>query len=390
MRLLNISTDNRVPQGLKGAHYAMLEEYHKHWDSIDIMVPYHPKAKSCTLFGNVHFHVVSNRFPHPKLFHSSWILEMGERLSNDRMPDIITLHEGAPYYNSFGAFKLAEKLDKPLVAEYFHIPGHPQAASLKEWVYKWFTKINLRLRGRGPSLYRVMNKFQVGKFLIENGINENKIRLIEAIYLDLEVFKERPQEKIYDLVICGNLEPNKGHAQFIEGVKKLSREFPTIRALVIGDGSLKKILKTKVEALGLESNIELYGWAKDSREVAGLFQRSRICVCMSYNEGGPRFTLEAMACGLPVISTRVGLMPEYLNDGLAGMLVDLDAGDMCAAVARLLSDSRKIRLMSQSARKKVCHLEKTKKIKAVADAFKSIATDYQRHSNVQKSKLTYR
>ena len=73
--------------------------------------------------------------------------------------------------------------------------------------------------------------------------------------------------------------------------------------------------KLKLETVNhkLEINIVFHGWAKDSYEVAELLNKSRILVMPSYNEGGPRVAVEAMAFGGPGFSKPVG--------GLAALLV---------------------------------------------------------------------
>ena len=78
---------------------------------------------------------------------------------------------------------------------------------------------------------------------------------------------------------------------------------------------MRKNLEARIERLGVQANVELYGWAEDAEEIASLYRKSRICVCMSYSEGGPRFTMEAMACGVPcILSANTGHLDIIADD----------------------------------------------------------------------------
>jgi len=75
-------------------------------------------------------------------------------------------------------------------------------------------------------------------------------------------------------------------------------------------------------------------------------------VCASTCEGGPRFTVEAMACGTPVISTPVGVMPDLLEDGKAGRLVGFDVASLAEGIAALLAnEAQRLAAGRESARR---------------------------------------
>ncbi|KKP78005.1 MAG: Glycosyl transferase, group 1, partial [Candidatus Moranbacteria bacterium GW2011_GWF2_35_39] len=86
-----------------------------------------------------------------------------------------------------------------------------------------------------------------------------------------------------------------------------------LKILIVGNGALHNYLKLEIQNSKLNDRVILYGWAKDSAEVAKLINESRALIMLSYNEGGPRVILEALACGVPVIATPVGIVPDVLS-----------------------------------------------------------------------------
>jgi glycosyltransferase involved in cell wall biosynthesis len=111
------------------------------------------------------------------------------------------------------------------------------------------------------------------------------------------------------------------------------------RLVVIGDGPLMAPLRERVAALGLAGRVELAGSLPRPAALARLAACDLLLV-PSLWEGMPLAPLEAMALGLPVVASRVGGLPEIIEDGASGVLIDgHDPRPYAAAVRRLSEDA---------------------------------------------------
>jgi glycosyltransferase involved in cell wall biosynthesis len=90
--------------------------------------------------------------------------------------------------------------------------------------------------------------------------------------------------------------------------------------MMVGGGPKKEDLSDKVIKMNLEDEIIFTGMV-EHQEIHEYYQAADIFVLPSYTEGLPISILEAMACGLPVVATNVGGIPEVITDGLNGFLV---------------------------------------------------------------------
>jgi len=342
MKLLMITGLGSV-EGLvsekKGAFYNTLEEFHKYWERIDIISPKVKSQKSDVkcLFGNVYIHV--SRWP--LLLHPIWFLKKGIEIYQKQKFDLMTVHEYPPFYNGIGARLLWQRIRVPYILEIFHIPGYPEFSNPKEFIYRYLVKIFISYDASRAKMVRVMNT-DVGNFLELSGILKSKLVLIPAIYVDLEVFKPMVLSKEYDLIFIGRLESNKGVDLFIETVKKLN-----CKAIIVGQGSLYNKIKSDIK--GYKLNVVIHGFAQDSREISELLNKSKILVMPSYNEGGPRVVVEAMACGVPVLATPVGIVPELLKNDSGGEIIAWDAKDIVQKAEGLLGDSDRYNKLSNMA-----------------------------------------
>lgn len=366
MNLLIISGDRTLATEKRGAVFNTMEEYHKHWERIDIICP---KAESGSsplieeLFQNIHVHPS----PWPLLFQPFWIRKRGHKLASDRRYDAMTVHEYPPFYNGIGAILLNRKTGIPYVLEIHHIPGYPRASGIKERVYKILMKFFIALEARRARALRVVNRRQAANFLVSAGVPREKIEYIPSLYIDLKIFRPKNSTKKYDLIFIGRLSANKGINLFLDAVKKSD-----CSAIIIGDGKLMPHLKSKIKELGLTERITLYGWARDANEIAEILNESRVLVMPSYNEGGPRVVLEAMACGVPPIATPVGVVPDVVRNGRSGFIVKWSSDDIAEKARQLLDDQGLYLRCKQGAIDIARQFERTEAIHRYAEAIKTL------------------
>lgn len=134
-------------------------------------------------------------------------------------------------------------------------------------------------------------------------------------------------------VVVANLLPYKGHRDLIEALALApSRPHMTF----VGEGPERHGLEELARARGLDRQIEFAGSVPD---VARILTRSQFAVLPSHTEGLPNAVLEAMSLGLPTVSTRVGGVPDLIEDEVNGLLVPVgDRARLAGAIDRIVDD----------------------------------------------------
>lgn len=156
--------------------------------------------------------------------------------------------------------------------------------------------------------------------------------------IDTEHFAPRPLPQADSLVVLGvgRLVPQKRFDLFLQVLAQVSLKFP-VKGVIAGDGPLRKELEGHARQLGLlPGRVEFVGRVDDA---ATLYRRANVFLLTSDHEGTPNVVLEAMASGVPILSTKVGDVPDLLGEGTRGRLAapgDLDG--LVSALRELLGD----------------------------------------------------
>jgi glycosyltransferase involved in cell wall biosynthesis len=141
-----------------------------------------------------------------------------------------------------------------------------------------------------------------------NGVNPNVFYPI----------KEKPH--LQHFVFVGSLIATKGCNELLSAFIQAKQKFPGMELDIVGEGPMKSILAEKINQHGLVNCVRLRG-SVPLPKVAEYIRQANVLVLPSYREGVPNVLLESFASGTPVISTRVGGIPEVINEDV-GILVD--------------------------------------------------------------------
>lgn len=192
--------------------------------------------------------------------------------------------------------------------------------------------------------------------LLQEGCEDKKI-VVHYSGIDCSKFRyvqrrRVPGESIRILTV-GRLVQKKGVAFAIDAVSSLLSMGEKIDYQIVGDGVLRENLQRLIEGMGIERQVRLLGW-KTHEEVKKLLEESHVLVAPSLTseegdqEGIPNVIKEAMASGLPVISTRHSGIPELVVDGVSGLLVpERDAAALSNALAYLIGHPELCNKMGQ-------------------------------------------
>ena len=125
-----------------------------------------------------------------------------------------------------------------------------------------------------------------------------------------------------DVLFLGRLDARKSPDVLLRASKQVLKRFPETKIVFGGDGVIEKY-ELLAEELGIADSCEFRGWVSGAEREA-LFERAAVYCLPSKHEGLPMSVLEAMARGIPTIATAVGGVPQVIDDGTSGFLIDVD------------------------------------------------------------------
>jgi len=170
------------------------------------------------------------------------------------------------------------------------------------------------------------------------GLEAGKVTVIRGGY-DPEIFHARGREENdgpLRVAYVGRLEPDKAPDRFVEVVRLVSEAGVPLRATIVGDGAMRPELERSASRIAPLGAVRFTG-SVGSRRVAEVLRRSEVLVVPSRTEGLGIQTLEALACGVAVVASRVGGLKEILSESRAGLLAS-STDEMAAMLGSLAGD----------------------------------------------------
>lgn len=312
-----ISGDVGVVKGIDGPFALTLRELSKYWDHIQVLCP-----------GMLGSERQFNDKVHLKGVRKFLLFFDLIKILRQEKFDLVVSHDYGLMLNGLSAFFALRFFNIPQVSEIHHLEGFPISTSPREKFYAWWGKIYIRFFVSQMRAVRVDNLGAIVGLLKELTVQEKNIVYLPPIYLDLEIYKPIAVEKKYDVLFVGRLAQNKGIFTILETVKNLSHQGIKLKTNIKGRGPLRPQIISFLEKNYLSDLVTLDDRILDETELAQLYNQAKVLVCASTVEGGPRVTLEAMACGIPVITTACGIMPEVIVRGENGYLFDGTSQDL--------------------------------------------------------------
>lgn len=370
MNLLMVSGDRQVSIGERGPFDSMQLEFSQHFDRIDVLCPNPGKPQTVrVIHDNVYLHVA----PCGRLGMARWIASKGAELIAEHSHKAITSHDYGWFYNGLGSAQLSARTGVPYLSEIHHVPGYPFAADWRERRDRIIARAYLRFARMRAKAFRVVNNKQMPDLLMRWGVPASKILVLPSVYLDQTVFHPLTPAppKTWDLCFVGRMVSNKGVGHVLKALDILQARGENYSIVLVGRGPERDRWRTQAQKLGIEATwIE---WVDLPQDLASIYIKSRLVVCASSCEGGPRFTVEAMACGTPVVSTPVGVMGDLLADGRCGRLTGFDPWSMAAAFSACLMDETVRQVMGQEAARVALPFERAKAIGTYARGIQILA-----------------
>jgi glycosyltransferase involved in cell wall biosynthesis len=217
---------------------------------------------------------------------------------------------------------------------------------------------NYLLRSALSRACQIITFSAFSKALVESALSDSKHQSILVVppginetWFDVE---RHPQENM-SLLFWGRLEHQKGIDDLLLAMQIAQNHFP-IRKLhltLIGEGNLRETYKHQASELGITQQVTLCNWLSES-EIQKLAASATLGVFPSRIESFGLSMAEAMAAGLPIIATKVGALPEFIEDGVTGTLVPSgDVPALAKAIANALDQPEHRESMARAGREAV-------------------------------------
>ena len=273
------------------------------------------------------------------------------RLYRRERPDLV--HHVALKPVMFGA----------LAAWLAHVPAQVNAVAGLGWLFTSSSGVVRLIRpalrsmlahllNRPHSLTIVQNPEDMS-LLERSGLSATRLRLIRGAGVDVQVFRPvMPPSEPVCIVLVSRMLWDKGVGEFVVAARYLTDAGVNARFILVGDpdpANPASVPESTLRSWHGQHGVEWWGRRED---MPAVLQAAHIaCLPSFYGEGLPKSLLEAVACGLPIVTTDAPGCREVARDGVNGLLVPVrDAVALAAALKKLIDDAELRRRMGEQSR----------------------------------------
>ena len=266
------------------------------------------------------------------------------RLIRKERPDLLHLHSrrGADILGG-----LAARLSGTRVVVSRRV-DNPESRFVVRWKYRLYDRVITISQG-------------IAEVLLSEGLPEEKLVCVRSA-VDFQAYQTACDDQRFrqafdleesDLVLAmvAQLIPRKGHRVMLQAMLRLQETIPRVKLLIFGRGPLQQELAQSIREMGLQEQVNLVGFYEDLPSILPCFD---LLAHPALMEGLGIALLQAASAGLPVVAVNAGGMPEAVEDGVTGRLVEAGSVDeLTAALEQLLADKELRLRMGQAGREKM-------------------------------------
>lgn len=223
---------------------------------------------------------------------------------------------------------------------------------VKNFVYRFFTK--------SISTYIVPSRF-----LLKQLKQFENLQPIAHLYNGFQLPTAKPPVFSKRIVYAGRLVENKGIQFVIEAMKTVCEQFPETKFEIIGSGDYEKELKDLVNNYGLSSSVIFFGSISHESVIEHVYKAEVAVIPSIYDDNLPTIGLESLGAGRVIVATNIGGLPEIVDDGKNGYLIEpKKAAELSKKIVYLFSHPEEVTKMAAMSHKKSSqfdikvHLEK--------------------------------
>lgn len=219
-------------------------------------------------------------------------------------------------------------------------------------------------------LFKNIDLFVAPSKFIKNIAISNNIKPTIHLYNGIHVFNYSAITSKYNLLYVGRLDNEKGVDYLIKAIPKIVNTHPKTHLYIVGKGNEERHLKKLTYNLNLRRYITFIGKSKH-KDIQKYYKKSTLIIVPSVNiENLPTVAIEAMSIGRPIIGTKIGGIPELIEHGKTGYLIEPNNTEQITKIInKLLDDTNLINKLGCNARKKALlefcinfHVESLEKI----------------------------